>query len=251
MKQGGARCNSPIVCTALTLALLGASSTILQKKHASELSQLQVSAEMASQAAEAKQAHMETEKAAMHATILELKDQILRMQKKHAAEMSQLQVSAETAVQAANAKRALMEQQMLELKEQQRGHAATSREQTSSAVPFQLENRRRTQATTELLCPVVEGNKDPHLSFAHGGRADFRGRNGRDLSRPLHPLQSLQAKHQSLAPRRVGLCTASSPRRALLSTSRLRFARAPWHRCRLTPLTECPLPPPGRRLGTY
>ena len=55
MKQGGARCNSPIVCTALTLALLGASSTILQKKHASVLSQLQVSAKMASQAAEAKQ----------------------------------------------------------------------------------------------------------------------------------------------------------------------------------------------------
>ena len=61
MKQGGARCNSPIVCTALALILLGATSTILQKKHASELSQLQVSAEVASQAAEAKQAHMETE----------------------------------------------------------------------------------------------------------------------------------------------------------------------------------------------
>ncbi|EOD39303.1 hypothetical protein EMIHUDRAFT_122056 [Emiliania huxleyi CCMP1516] len=126
MKQGGARCNSPIVCTALALILLGATSTILQKKHASELSQLQVSAEVASQAAEAKQAHMETETAAMHATILELKDQILRMQKKHAAEMSHLQVSCETAAQAANAKRALMEQQMLELKEQQRGHAATA-----------------------------------------------------------------------------------------------------------------------------
>ena len=38
------------------------------------------------------------------------------------------------------------------------------------------EIRRRTEAVD--CDAVVEGTKDPHLSFARGGRADFRGRNG-------------------------------------------------------------------------
>ena len=40
------------------------------------------------------------------------------------------------------------------------------------------EIRRRTEAVD--CDAVVEGIKDPHLSFARGGRADFRGRNGCD-----------------------------------------------------------------------
>ena len=45
-------------------------------------------------------------------------------------------------------------------------------------VPYQRQQRRRTEAVD--CDAVVEGIKDPHLSFARGGRADFRGRNGCD-----------------------------------------------------------------------
>merc|ERR1712086_788220 len=45
----------------------------------------------------------------------------------------------------------------------------------SAIVPVQAsEQRRRTTSD----CQQAEGLKDPHLHFAHGGRADFRGRHG-------------------------------------------------------------------------
>ena len=45
----------------------------------------------------------------------------------------------------------------------------------SAIVPVQAsEQRRRTTSD----CQQAEGLKDPHLHFAHGGRADFRGRDG-------------------------------------------------------------------------
>ena len=47
-----------------------------------------------------------------------------------------------------------------------------------AVVPYQPNQRRRTEASDCTLFPV-EGTKDPHLSFARGGRADFRGHNGR------------------------------------------------------------------------
>ena len=52
-----------------------------------------------------------------------------------------------------------------------------------AVVPFKQpgHQRRRAQlAPCNSGLGVTDAVKDPHFSFAHGGRADFRGRNGRE-----------------------------------------------------------------------
>ena len=64
-------------------------------------------------------------------------------------------------------------------------------------VPFKQpgHQRRRAQwvpcnSEFEVHDDATDAVKDPHFSFAHGGRADFRGRNGRERllwgARPAH-----------------------------------------------------------------
>ena len=85
---------------------------------------------------------------------------------------------------------------------------------------------------------VTDAVKDPHFSFAHGGRADFRGRNGRErLPWGARPAHSPQLIRNLLS--RTGCCTASTLLRALRSTSRLRRPRKP-----LTALASPPVQPP-------
>ena len=90
----------------------------------------------------------------------------------------------------------------------------------------------------EVHDDATDAVKDPHFSFAHGGRADFRGRNGRERllwgARPAHSPQLTR----TLLPR-TGCCTASTLLRALRSTSRLRRPRKP-----LTALASPPVQPP-------
>ena len=51
----------------------------------------------------------------------------------------------------------------------------------NAVVPFkQPGQRRRAQEKCSSEFESTEAVKDPHFSFAHGGRADFRGRNGRE-----------------------------------------------------------------------
>ena len=83
-------------------------------------------------------------------------------------------------------------------------------------VPFNSERRRRTQAS-DSECLDADGVKDPHLHFARGGRADFRGRNGRGRT----VLGMIRAAHtHALSLPATARRTASILRRALRSTSR-------------------------------
>ena len=67
-----------------------------------------------------------------------------------------------------------------------------------AVVPFkqpghQHQRRRAQWARCFSGFEVTDAVKDPHFSFAHGGRADFRGRNGRErllwVARPAHSPQ--------------------------------------------------------------
>ena len=48
----------------------------------------------------------------------------------------------------------------------------------NAAVPFKQPGQRR--RAQDCSFEITDAVKDPHFSFAHGGRADFRGRNGRE-----------------------------------------------------------------------
>ena len=98
-----------------------------------------------------------------------------------------------------------------------------------AVVPFKQpghQRRRAQSAPCNSGLGVTDAVKDPHFSFAHGGRADFRGRNGRERllwgARPAHSPQLTR----TLLPR-TGCCTASTLLRALRSTSRPRRPRKP------------------------
>ena len=49
-----------------------------------------------------------------------------------------------------------------------------------AVVPFKQPGQRRRAQDCFFGFEFTEAVKDPHFSFAHGGRADFRGRNGRE-----------------------------------------------------------------------
>ena len=82
-----------------------------------------------------------------------------------------------------------------------------------AVVPFKQPGHQRRRAQ---LAPcysgweVTDAVQDPHFSFAHGGRADFRGRNGRErllwVARPAHSPQLNPA-----APHRLLYCFHSAP----------------------------------------
>ena len=94
-----------------------------------------------------------------------------------------------------------------------------------AVVPFKQPGHQHQRRRAQWV-PCTDAVKDPHFSFAHGGRADFRGRNGRERllwgARPTHSPQLTRA----LLPR-TGCCTASTLLRALRSTSRPRRPRKP------------------------
>jgi len=106
-----------------------------------------------------------------------------------------------------------------------------------AVVPFKQPGHQRRRAQW-VPCysgfEVTDAVKDPHFSFAHGGRADFRGRNGRErLLWGARPAHSPQLTRTLLL--RTGCCTASTLLRALRSTSRPRRPRAPDRAWRLLP----------------
>ena len=118
----------------------------------------------------------------------------------------------ETQLKAQEAERLKQAAKVLELED--RLKVAERGPSQSAAVPFEPGQRRRAQA----LCNFgfkVNGDKDPHFSYAHGGRADFRGRNGRGrrgagsgpLSHVLTSLFSPPPRH----PRRAMYCFHSAP----------------------------------------
>ena len=78
-----------------------------------------------------------------------------------------------------------------------------------AVVPFKQPGHQRRRAQL-APCEVTDAVKDPHFSFAHGGRADFRGRNGRErllwVARPAHSPQLNPA-----APHRLLYCFHSAP----------------------------------------
>ena len=94
-----------------------------------------------------------------------------------------------------------------------------------AVVPFKQPGQRRRAQDCFSGLEVTDAVKDPHFSFAHGGRADFRGRNGRErLLWGACPAHSPQLT-RTLLPR-TGCCIASTLLRALRSTSRPRRAPA-------------------------
>ena len=122
-------------------------------------------------------------------------------------------------------------------------HAADRAQDPSqyAVVPFKQPGHQRRRAQWvpcfsgfEVHDDATDAVKDPHFSFAHGGRADFRGRNGRErLLWGARPAHSPQLTRTLLL--RTGCCTASTLLRALRSTSRPRRPRAPDRAWRLLP----------------
>ena len=84
------------------------------------------------------------------------------------------QAQAAQVIERMDAKMLEMESKMAQLKKQLAAQATELGQLKATG----REIRRRTEAVD--CDAVVEGTKDPHLSFARGGRADFRGRNGCD-----------------------------------------------------------------------
>ena len=69
-------------------------------------------------------------------------------------------------------------------------------------VPFKQPGHQHQRRRAQWV-PCTDAVKDPHFSFAHGGRADFRGRNGRErllgrASRPQPAADSYPAVRHRL-----------------------------------------------------
>jgi len=99
---------------------------------------------------------------------------------KNVSEKSRLVLEERVALQASQMER--MYAKILELEKRDAARTAEIDQLKATGrgalTPFNSERRRRTQAS-DSECLDADGVKDPHLHFARGGRADFRGRNGR------------------------------------------------------------------------
>ena len=83
-----------------------------------------------------------------------------------------------------------------------------------AVVPFKQPGHQRRRAQLARCYSgweVTDAVKDPHFSFAHGGRADFRGRNGRErlLGRASRPQPAVDSN--PAAPHRLLYCFHSAP----------------------------------------
>ena len=137
---------------------------------------------------------------------------------KNVSEKSRLVLEERVALQASQMER--MYAKILELEKRDAARTAEIDQLKATGrgalTPFNSERRRRTQ-TSDSECLDADGVKDPHLHFARGGRADFRGRNGRERT----VLGMIRAAHtHALSLTATARRTASILRRALRSTSR-------------------------------